>query len=72
MMSNFEEMALFDNDIQLIDMNIERLSDSVFSHDEERIHVTESILCNVTLWSCGSYIIKNIIILFCKIQVVGT
>ena len=49
MTSNFEQMAPFDNDIQLIDMNIERLSDSVFSHDEEIIHVTESILCNVML-----------------------
>lgn len=49
MMSSFEQMAPLDNDIQLIDMNTERLSDSVFSDDEEGIYVTESILCNVML-----------------------
>lgn len=49
MMSSFEQMAPLDNDIQLIDTNTERLSDSVFSDDEEGIYVTESILCNVML-----------------------
>lgn len=48
MMSSFEQMAPLDNDIQLIDMNTERLSDSVFN-DDEGIYVTESILCNEML-----------------------
>ena len=61
MMSSFEQMAPLDNDIQLIDMNTERLSDSVFSDDEE-IYVTESILCNEMLWSYGSYTINSILI----------
>ena len=49
MMSDFEQMVPLDNDIRLIDMNTERLSDGVFSDDEEGIYVTESILCNVIL-----------------------
>ena len=33
MMSDFEQMVPLDNDIRLIDMNTERLSDGVFSDD---------------------------------------
>lgn len=46
-------MVFCENDILFRDINIERLSNSGFSDDEE-IYVLKVFCVNVILWLCGS------------------